>query len=150
MNCHKGIQEGRNTGTAEIQKIYDAVNFNPKTGQYGRETDQKTVAWNRVHNLPDHVYFNHSQHVVAGKIACQTCHGKVEEMGTVQQYAPLTMGWCIDCHRNTEVPGYTDKTNQYYQEIHARMDKVSLKKILDDGKVTVSELGGIECAKCHY
>ncbi len=150
MNCHKGIQEGRNTGKSEIEKIYKAVNFSPKTMQYGNPKDAEPIVWNKVHNLPDHVYFNHSQHVVVGKIACQKCHGPVETMQTVSQYSPLTMGWCIDCHRETEVPGYTDEKNKYYRELHARMDNKSLQKILEDDKVTVSELGGLECGKCHY
>ena len=100
MNCHKYVQEGRNTGTEEIAKIYEAINFDPETRTYGsQEKDSlKPIKWNKVHNLPDHVYFNHSQHVVVGEIECTECHGDVTAMKTVKQNAPLTMGWCIDCH----------------------------------------------------
>jgi hypothetical protein len=62
------------------------------------------VHWNRVHKLPDFVYFSHQWHIAAG-VACQTCHGPVEEMAVVKQYATLTMGWCLDCHRKSHYVG---------------------------------------------
>lgn len=127
-------------------------------------TYNKPIEWVRIHNLPDHVYFNHAQHVTVGKIKCQTCHGEVEEMDVVKQHSPLSMGWCINCHRQTEVqfqdglnaknglpydgdentanPYYTDY--QYYEKYHNE---------LKEGKrtgVTVEEIGGLECQKCHY
>ncbi len=140
MNCHKGISSGATTGTSEINKIYEAAGFNPETQKYDKP--QKPVKWIRVHNLPDFAYFNHSQHVVVGKQQCQTCHGKVEEMDVVEQKSPLTMGWCVDCHRTTKV---ASSGNGYYEEIHARM------KSKNDGKdFTVAENGGLECGKCHY
>jgi hypothetical protein len=95
----------------------------------------------RIHNLPDFVYFNHSQHAEVAKIECQTCHGPVEEMEIIYQYSPLTMGWCIDCHRESNV----DKSNEYYEKIHEE-----LSKKYGVEKLTVAQLGGIECAKCHY
>ena len=116
MNCHTYINEGP-SGKAEIQKIYDAVGFDPEKGQYIEGYEQKPIKWVRIHNLPDHAYFNHSQHVVAGGLECQDCHGAIEEMEVVEQHAELTMGWCIDCHRQTEV---NVADNAYYEEMHAK------------------------------
>lgn len=141
MNCHSGIQNvgGASGVSAEIQKIYDAIDFDPSTGQYGNNT--KPIEWVRVHNLPDLAYFNHSQHVEVGGLECQTCHGPIEEMDVVYQYSNLTMGWCINCHRETEV---NTKGNEYYTrlvELHAEHSKEPLK---------VEDIGGLECSKCHY
>ncbi len=125
MNCHSAIL----TESVEIQKIYAAVDNN------------QPIEWVRVHNLPDLAYFNHSQHVNVGEIECQTCHGPIEEMEVVEQYALLTMGWCIDCHRKTDVN--TDG-NAYYDklvELHDQESKEALK---------VEDIGGLECSKCHY
>jgi hypothetical protein len=144
MNCHKGVQEGSLYGESEIAKIHDAAGFDASTGQYTKEP--KPIEWVRIHNLPDHAYFNHSQHVVVGEQECQTCHGPVEEIGyPMYQHAPLTMGWCINCHRETEV---AMEGNAYYDEIHKQL----LEKYKDDGieEFTVEHIGGTECAKCHY
>lgn len=145
MNCHTYIQEGPEYGKEEIGKIYAALDFDPVTKTYG--PNQKPIKWVKVHNLPDHVYFNHSQHVTVGKIACQKCHGPVETYTVGKQHSELTMGWCINCHRETKVQM---ADNGYYDEIHARLPEVLKKQYLEDGTITVSELGGIECAKCHY
>ncbi|HEX4887699.1 MAG TPA: c-type cytochrome [Luteibaculaceae bacterium] len=146
MNCHKAVQEGKITGTAEIAKIYEAVGWDVDKQAYTGE--EKPIQWVKIHNLPDHAYFNHSQHVVVGKVECQECHGKIEEMEVVEQHAPLTMGWCIKCHGEKEVQM---ADNGYYDEIHNRLTKAELKKYLnDDEKISVKELGGWECAKCHY
>jgi len=145
MNCHTYIQEGPQYGKEEISKIYAALDFDPVTKTYG--PNQKPIKWVKVHNLPDHVYFNHSQHVTVGKVQCQKCHGPVETYTVGKQYASLTMGWCINCHRETKVQM---SENGYYDEIHARLPEELKKEYLEDGTITVSELGGIECAKCHY
>lgn len=150
MNCHKGITSGRSEdGTAEIQKIYAAVGWDQESQSYTGE--EKPIVWTKVHNLPDLAYFNHAQHYVVGNIACETCHGPVGEEYTVaEQFAPLTMGWCIDCHNETPV---TMDGNGYYDEIHSRMvehGKDVLKDYLEDGQITARELGGWECSKCHY
>ena len=142
MNCHTYINEGKITGTTEIAKIYDAVGFDPNIRSYIEGYEQKPIKWVRIHNLPDLSYFNHSQHVVAGKIECQTCHGPIEEMDVVYQHAELTMGWCVDCHRTTEV---AMEGNEYYTELHDQ-----LKEKYKGEKITVDKIGGIECAKCHY
>ena len=139
MNCHTYVQEGP-SGTEEIGKIYAALDYNPETKVYG---DNPTpLEWVRVHNLPDLAYFNHSQHVVVGKIECQECHGAMEEMGVAEQHSPLTMGWCINCHRETSVQ-VTD--NGYYEDMHERTPSWH-----DGDPVTVERIGGLECAKCHY
>lgn len=141
MNCHTYINEGP-SGKAEIQKIYDAVGFDPEKGQYIDGYEQKPIKWVRIHNLPDHAYFNHSQHVVAGGLECQDCHGAIEEMEVVEQHAELTMGWCIDCHRQTEVKV---ADNDYYEEMHAKF-----KENHPGETFNVEAIGGLECGKCHH
>ena len=133
MNCHKGVPEGRTPeGTAEIAKVAQAFN------------DKKPIEWIKIHNLPDHVYFNHAQHVSVGKIACQTCHGPVETMEEVYQFTSLSMGWCINCHRNTEVQF---ASNDYYSQFEKLHEDLKSGKIKN---VTESTMGGTECQKCHY
>jgi len=150
MNCHEYIAEyngeedlengyTRDFYTNEIKKLYSAVGWDEENQIYTGNT--KPVKWVRIHNLPDFVYFNHAQHAQVAKIECQTCHGPVEEMEIMYQYSPLTMGWCIDCHRESNV----DKDNEYYQKVHEE-----LSKKYGVEKLTVAQLGGIECAKCHY
>lgn len=132
MNCHSAIK----TESKEIAKIYKAIDYNPETGEYGDNV--KPIEWVRVHNLPDLAYFNHSQHVNVGEIECQTCHGPIEEMAVVKQWNTLTMGWCINCHRETKVNA---KGNAYYDD---------LVKAHDGGDLKVVDIGGLECSKCHY
>ena len=109
-----------------------------------KEKVQGPIEWVRIHNLPDHVYFNHAQHVSVGEVDCQTCHGQVEEMDVVQQHAPLSMGWCINCHRQT---GVQFKGNEYYASYQQYHEEIQAG---DRSKVTVAEIGGLECQKCHY
>ncbi len=141
MNCHTYINEGTQTGTTEINKIYEAVGFDPETRTYIEGYEAKPIKWIKIHNLPDLVYFNHSQHVNAGNQECQTCHGEIEKMDVVEQHSPLTMGWCIDCHRETEV----DTDNPYYEHMNE-----SWADKFDGEKITVEKIGGTECGKCHY
>lgn len=142
MNCHTYINSGTETGTTEIAKIYDAIGFDVETRTYIENYEQKPIQWVRIHNLPDLAYYNHSQHVNVAGLECQTCHGPVEEMEVLYQHASLTMGWCIDCHRETEV---AMEGNEYYTELHDQ-----LKEKYKGEKITVDKIGGIECAKCHY
>jgi len=144
MNCHKGIQTGPQYKEKEIAKIYEAAGFDPKEQTYDN-SKQNPIKWIKVHNLPDHVYFNHSQHVVVGKVECATCHGDLKSMTVAEQKAPLTMKWCIDCHRKTEV---AMQGNAYYDRLHkALKEKYAGQR---DVKFTVEKIGGIECGKCHY
>ena len=150
MNCHRAVDTGRKTGKAEIAKIYAAVGWDGKEFS-GKETP---IRWVKVHNLPDHVAFSHATHVAVGKLECQECHGPIDEqMDVAEQWAPLTMGWCINCHNIKEVKM---AGNGYYDEVMARLnadEKLGhreLQHYLEDGKITVRELGGWECAKCHY
>ena len=152
MNCHKNIAEFQGSKdstyveytkefyTGEIQKLYDAVGWDKATQKYTGKT--KPVKWVRIHNLPDFVYFNHSQHVTVGGIECQKCHGKVESFEVMKQDQPLTMGWCINCHRETNVKV---EDNGYYKKIHEQ-----LSKKLGVSKLTAAQMGGLECGKCHY
>jgi len=137
MNCHKTVK----TESPEVQKIYAALGYDPKTAKYD-STKARPIQWVRIHNLPDFAYFNHSQHVKVAGLKCQTCHGPVETMKEVYQYSPLTMKWCIQCHKRTEV---NYKGNAYYdklQQVHNLLAKGE--------KVTEAQMGGIECGKCHY
>ena len=141
MNCHKGIDKTANEGSAEeIAKIYKATGFDPATGGY--TNTPVPLQWNKVHVLPDHVFFSHQQHVVVGAVACETCHGDVKAMTTVEQQRPLTMGWCVDCHRNTPLKM---EGNGYYTELHEKM-----KEKYKGQPITVAMAGGIECGRCHY
>lgn len=150
MNCHKNISEVAETTATpehskafydgEIQKLYDAVGWDKATQKYTGKT--QPVKWIRIHNLPDFVYFNHSQHVSVAGVECQTCHGPVETFELMEQHAPLTMGWCVDCHRKTDVKM---EGNAYYEKIHAELAKKYGKD-----KLTAAEMGGLECGKCHY
>lgn len=157
MNCHKSIYEykGNPEGpsaedlangytnefyTGEIKKLYAAVGWDENQMQY--TGDSQPVEWVRVHKLPDLAYFNHSQHVTVAGVECQTCHGPVETMEILQQHAPLTMGWCINCHRQTNV---NVKDNKYYESIHkALSEKYGVEEL------TAAQMGGLECGKCHY
>ncbi|HBF20130.1 MAG: cytochrome C [Owenweeksia sp.] len=143
MNCHMNISEGPNTGKEEIAKIYAAVGWDPESSSYIEGYEQKPIKWVRIHNLPDLAYFNHSQHVTAGQVACQTCHGPIQEMEEVYQYSPLTMGWCINCHRETQVQV---ESNDYYAKMHEELKA----KYGEDAEITVEMIGGLECGKCHY
>jgi cytochrome c2 len=150
MNCHKSISEvAETTATPEyskafydeqIQKLYKAVGWDATSQSYTGKTEP--VKWVRIHNLPDFVYFNHSQHVTVAGIECQTCHGPVQEFEVMKQFSPLTMGWCIECHRKTDVKM---EGNEYYTKIHAELSK---KYGVD--KLTAAQMGGLECGKCHY
>ncbi|MCW3084772.1 MAG: c-type cytochrome [Bacteroidetes bacterium] len=146
MNCHKGITKGPTTGTTEIAKIYEAAGWDPEKGEYNKP--QKPIKWIKVHNLQDFVFFSHQQHVKVGKQECATCHGEVKEMTTVHQDKQLTMAWCIDCHRKTEVPGM--KNNPYYESMHKKLAEQYKNLPKEEQVITVAKMGGIECGKCHY
>ena len=143
MNCHKTIDRRKDATAAspEIAKIYDALGYDPATQKYDT-TKARPIQWIRIHNLPDFAYFNHSQHVKVGGLKCQTCHGQVQEMKEVYQYSPLTMKWCVQCHRRTNV---NMKGNAYYEKMEAVHDLIKAGK-----PVTEAAMGGIECGKCHY
>lgn len=132
MNCHILVAEGHISGKYEIDKVKAAY------------TNKKPIEWIRVHNLPDHVYFNHSQHVGAGKLDCTECHGEVKEMHLIKQVKDLSMGWCIDCHRTKEVQFTDNKYYGDYKQLHEDLKSGKIKK------VTVEDIGGTDCSRCHY
>ena len=151
MNCHENIAEyngeedlekgyTKEFYTSEIKKLYKAVGWDEEKRIY--TGDVEPVKWVRIHNLPDFVYFNHSQHVNVAGIECQTCHGPVEEMEIAYQHSSLTMGWCINCHRESNIKV---KDNDYYTKIHKE-----LSKKYGVEKLTIAQMGGLECGKCHY
>lgn len=172
MNCHRNISEykgkyiepgkSRDFYTAEIQKIYAATGWDAGTQSYTGKTEP--VEWVRIHNMPDFVYFNHSQHVVAGEqaiiashnkknpnnqidVVCKACHGAVDTMNVVQMANDFTMGWCIECHRTTEVDMTNGYNKEYFKDLHDKLKKQYPKS---GGKITVDAIGGLECGKCHY
>ncbi len=165
MNCHKTINtyekgpklfdEAGNeiNGTAEIEKLYEYAGFDPKNANAWDPSKAKPISWTKIHNLPDHVYFNHSQHVKTGKVQCQSCHGEITNMDEVYQFAELSMGWCINCHRNTKVDFYTTdstgrtKGNKFYSIYEKFHNDIKSGKM---DSVTVKDIGGLECQKCHY
>ncbi|MDP1817750.1 MAG: cytochrome c3 family protein, partial [Leadbetterella sp.] len=132
LNCHSQVRQGKITGTVEIDKIYKAI----ETG--------KPVEWIKVHNLPDHVFFSHTQHVKAGKLACAQCHGDLTKMDVVMQVNDLSMGWCLDCHRKTEVQFADNAFYKTYKKLHEQFKNGEIKK------VTAEMVGGTDCMKCHY
>jgi mono/diheme cytochrome c family protein len=160
MNCHAAIndytkgpklfrEDGTEVdGTAEIQKLYSYTGYDPKTAKYNT-AEAKPVEWTKIHNLPDHVFFSHAQHTKAGQVQCQTCHGPIQEMDEVKQFAPLSMGWCINCHRTTKVnfpdsSGNGNKFYSIYEKFHHNLRTGEMDS------VTVENIGGTECQKCHY
>jgi cytochrome c553 len=161
MNCHAAIndythgpklyrEDGTEVdGTAEIQKLYSYTGYDPKTSRYNT-AEAKPVEWIKIHNLPDHVFFSHAQHTKAGKVQCQTCHGPIQEMDEVKQFAPLSMGWCIGCHRTTKVnfPDSAGNNGNKFYNIYERFHKDLKTGSMDS--VTVENIGGTDCQKCHY
>jgi len=173
MNCHKAINKYAGpdelkredgtpvNGTAEIQKLYDYAGWDPAAngGKGGYKADNngdgipdgaKPIQWIKIHNLPDHVYFNHSQHIKVGKQQCQTCHGPIQEMPEVYQFSELSMGWCINCHRESKVDFFNkaDSTGNKFYSIYEKFHTDIKNHKLDS--VTVEKIGGTECQKCHY
>ncbi|MEI7965320.1 MAG: c-type cytochrome [Chitinophagaceae bacterium] len=173
MNCHKAINKYAGpdelkredgtpvNGTAEIQKLYDYAGWDPAAngGKGGYKADNngdgipdgaKPIQWIKIHNLPDHVYFNHSQHIKVGKQQCQTCHGPIQEMPEVYQFSELSMGWCINCHRESKVDFFNkaDSTGNKFYSIYEKFHADIKNHKLDS--VTVEKIGGTECQKCHY
>ncbi len=143
MRCHKFVTASFNVMQKEVQKadaekrqplpvvsdqlrkLYDAMGLNEKLEPSGDSPSPaeslKPLRWVRVHNLPDYVYFDHRAHVAAG-VTCQHCHGPVESMQTVEQFSTLSMGWCVNCHRDATAHGVQGKS------VDASLD----------------------CATCHY
>jgi hypothetical protein len=159
MNCHMTISEyggeqifhadgTKVDGTAEIKKLYEYAGWDPTSRTYTGKG--KPIEWVRIHNLPDHVYFNHAQHTKAGKQQCQSCHGEITNMDEVYQFTDLSMGWCVNCHRESKVD-FVDssgsKGNKFYSIYQKYHNEI---KAGTRDSVTVAEIGGIECQKCHY
>ncbi len=132
-------------GEALLASQWDGIVASLTDKKTGDTKIQGPIEWVRIHNLPDHVYFNHAQHVTVGKVACQSCHGKVQEMDEVKQFTPLSMGWCINCHRETEVKFADNKYYDNYYEMYHKQIEGNMRS-----KVTVEDIGGTECQKCHY
>jgi cytochrome c553 len=132
LNCHFLVRNGTRSGTAEIAKVLAAIDQN------------KPVQWVRIYRLPDFVFFSHEQHVSAGGINCEACHGNVKEMNRLYQVPDLSMGWCIDCHKSRKV----NLSNKYYKTYYPEFaDSLNAGKI---DSVMIANIGGKDCGKCHY
>lgn len=161
MNCHKAIstyekgpklytEDGKEVdGTAEIQKLYKYAGFDPNNANAWNPSNAQPISWIKIHNLPDYVFFSHEQHVRVGNVQCQTCHGEITAMDEVKQFAELSMGWCVNCHRETKVNFNYDSTkgNKFYSIYEKFHDDIKAGKM---DSVTVKDIGGLECQKCHY
>jgi len=132
MNCHIMVRNGTRSGVTEIAKVIEAYD------------SMETIEWTKIHNLPDHVFFSHAQHISVGEVSCNECHGKVEEMDVITQVSDLSMGWCIDCHRNKKIKIHENKFYSEYKDLTDKMKKGEIDS------VTVDMVGGLECMKCHY
>jgi cytochrome c2 len=164
MNCHRVVTEytgGQQkyqikdedgnpiNGTTEIQKLFQYAGYTPGPGAQWDPARAKSPEWIKIHNLPDHVYFNHAQHVRVGNVQCQTCHGNIQTMDKVAQQSELSMGWCINCHRETKVNfNYTDSTGNRFYSLYEKFHNDIKAGKMDS--VTVKDIGGLECQKCHY
>jgi cytochrome c551/c552 len=161
MNCHKSIQsyekgpklydadDNEINGTVEIQKLYKYAGFDPANAAKWNPSMARPIEWVKIHSLPDHVFFSHAQHVRAGNVQCQTCHGSITEMNEVKQFAELSMGWCINCHRETKVNfNYNDSTGNKFYSIYEKFHNDIKNHKMDS--VRVKDIGGIECQRCHY
>ncbi|WP_075590331.1 cytochrome c3 family protein [Labilibacter marinus] len=131
MNCHMVVREGSHSGKSEIAKVVQSFE------------EGKEIEWVRIHNLPDHVFFSHAQHVNAGKLDCRECHGAVEEMHILKQENDLSMGWCLDCHKKTNV----QFANDYYS-IYDKYHNELSEGVRDSIKAV--DIGANDCMKCHY
>ena len=161
MNCHKVVTEyakgptlydaegNEINGTAEINKLFKYAGFTPGPGAIWDPSKAKSPEWVKIHNLPDHVYFNHAQHTRIGNVQCQTCHGNIQEMDVVKQESELSMGWCVNCHRESKVNfNYSDSTGNKFYSIYEKFHNDIKSGKMDS--VSVSDIGGLECQKCHY
>ncbi len=145
MNCHSQVKKDSDV-LMPIRKAY-------------AENDD-SVHWTRVHNLPDYVYFNHMAHVNAA-IGCETCHGRIDQMTKVYQAKPLTMGWCIDCHRNPEPylrdpknvtkMGYDDPTSEPHRMPGEGLEIAKRNQIFEvnDDPATRTPRAPLNCSTCH-
>jgi len=132
LNCHFLVRNGTRSGATEIAKVLKAID------------DKKAIEWVRIYKLPDFVFFSHEQHVSAGGINCEACHGDVKKMDRIYQVPDLSMGWCINCHKTRKV----NLLNEYYKTYYSGFyDSLKAGKI---DSVLVTDVGGRDCGKCHY
>ena len=132
MNCHLLVRSGTRSGAFEISKVIESYEKN------------NPIDWIKVHNLPDHVFFSHAQHVGVGNLKCQECHGPVEKMDRITQVTDMSMGWCINCHREKKVNFHDNKFYSEYEDMGKKMKENKIDS------VTVEMIGGTDCMKCHY
>jgi cytochrome c553 len=132
LNCHVLIREGTHSGRFEIAKIIEAA----EKGE--------NLEWIRIHNLPEHVFFSHAVHVGAARLDCNQCHGPVEEMHIMRQHADLSMGWCVNCHRDTRVDFVDNGYYDTYIKLHEQLRAGKIDTIRAD------HIGANDCMSCHY
>lgn len=157
MNCHRFVsaplaavraedelarqqnRAPRRVVSPEIQKLYDVLALGPDMRR-DPSRQPHPIAWVKVHNLPDFVYFDHRPHVNAG-VTCQTCHGPVETMERVRQVQDLSMGWCVNCHRSVDRAGLDGKGN---------FTSAPAPATLGPAPVTHRVYASTDCDTCHY
>lgn len=133
--CHSGAERSKHAGVPPLNVCMnchtvvklDSPHVQNLLKHYG---EKKPIEWVRVHEEPDFVYFSHKRHVSKG-VACETCHGNVKEMDRIVQDTPLTMGWCLDCHRGVTTP------------------KQILEKRSPEAKLPTGHVADINCTTCH-
>jgi hypothetical protein len=128
MNCHKLVARD----SEKLAPIRES------------EASGFPMRWIRVHHLPDYAYFNHAAHVRAG-VGCVTCHGRIDEMEEVMQVQPMSMGWCLDCHRNP-APNLRPRDQVTNMRWSPPDDQLELAAVL------IAENGirpPVDCSGCH-
>lgn len=129
MNCHAQIKKE----SLALQPVRQSA------------ATKQAIEWTKVHHLPDYAHFNHSVHVTTG-VGCETCHGRIDQMAVVQQAQPLSMGWCLECHRQPELylrPPSEVTTMGYVQP--ANFVARNLERIRAEHIVPPTN-----CSACHY
>jgi hypothetical protein len=135
LYCHSGAEKSRHATIPSVNVCMNCHSVvktdSPWIQQIQKHYKEGTpIEWVRVHELPDYVYFPHKRHVAKG-VACQTCHGPVQEMAKVYQASALTMGWCMECHRGQTTP------------------KAVLARVYPDMKDPHGPVAPVNCSTCH-
>jgi hypothetical protein len=151
LYCHFGAEKSRHAG---IPPLNVCMNCHRQLDKQSRElvklkeayAQNRPIRWVKIHNLPDFVYFSHRQHMAPGargNLVCQDCHGPVETMERMRQYAPLTMGWCLDCHQQKGITEFSELSDTV-------RDTLRGPSASEEAQEPPWPVGGMDCAKCHY
>lgn len=147
--CHTGVETQRNAGIPPVQvcmNCHAMIGTDRPTLAPLREAweTNKPIQWVRVHDLPDYVYFDHAAHIRA-QIGCESCHGNVTEMELITRVKPLSMGWCLDCHRNAAPEIRPADMITKFNWHSSPEDLENAKKIIAAKNIRPS----VDCSTCH-